>query len=240
MKTSRPQGLIHIDVAQSRKKSLIQQEGFQLPAPGEQVPPEPALRKILSERFRSQAPQHLFRVTDQDPTPEFPRIHELKPTAVVQSQGEACRPMFSARRFEIYPSAHPQMCKQVITAVQGEYQILGPAPYGQNPASEHTPDEAPATGQSHNPGPAKDHLAYPVPGNPPPAEITGNGFNFREFRHGNLPPNSAVAAPFRAVPARRPEGAAASHRRDLRGILPGDRETHSVVPAASSAPDTRG
>ena len=87
MKARHPQGLIHIDIAQSRKKSLIQQEGLQLPAPRKQALSEPVLSKGIPERFRTQAAQHPFRVADQGPSPEFPRIHKLQPPSVIQLQG---------------------------------------------------------------------------------------------------------------------------------------------------------
>lgn len=240
MKASHPQGLIHIDIAQSRKKSLIQQEGFQLPAPRKQALPEPVLSKVILERFRTQAAQHPFRVADQGPSPEFTRIHKLQPPSVIQLQGQTCRGMATAPRFKINPSAHPQMRKKGITVVQDENQIFRAAPYGQDPAPADSPDKSLTVSRPHHSRPAQRHLAYPATGNPPPAQITDNGFNLRQFRHGVLPSNPAAAAPFHAVLARRAKGGAASPRHDLRGIPPGDPETQTAFPAASSLPGTHG
>ena len=70
------QGLIRINISEPRKKSLVEQQGFELPLLMMKCSIQPLGREFPAKRFGSQTAQHFLRIRCQPDAPEFAGIVE--------------------------------------------------------------------------------------------------------------------------------------------------------------------
>jgi hypothetical protein len=88
MNLSRPQGFIHIYVAEPRQNGLIQQQCLELPAAGTQSFPQNPGSESVAERLRSQLAQNLVGIRHTVSPSKLTCIVKDEPPAIIEPDAQ--------------------------------------------------------------------------------------------------------------------------------------------------------
>ncbi len=188
MNSGFPESFVHIDVAHSGNKFLIQQQGLDLASAGGQHLLETCHGKVICQGFWSYFVQNSLGVAGQEDTPELAHILETQLHVPAQFQDHMFVLVASfAPVLPVQVPGHTQMNQQGQVLGQGHDNIFAPACDPPDGAPFYFIAESGRRHTGNGPGPEHPCAANDLPDDFQLVQVVHHGLYFRQFRHDGQP-----------------------------------------------------
>lgn len=186
--SSFPESFVHVDIAQSGNKFLIQQQGFDLASAGGQHLVETCQGKVICQGFGSYFSQNGLGVAGQEDAPEFAGILETQLHVSTHFQDHMF--VLVARFAPVLPvqvSGHTQMNQQGQVLGQGHDNIFAPACGLLDGVPLYFFTEHGRRHTGNGSGPENPCTANDLPNDLQLVQVVHHGLYFRQLRHDGQP-----------------------------------------------------